>query len=68
VGSEVDVLVRGPAFEPSLSEGHTGGNHPILLPATQAPTPGLYRAVVEHATPHALMGRLAEATELAEVA
>ena len=68
VGREVDVLVRGPAFEPSFSEGHTGGNHPILLPAAQAPTPGLYRAVVEHATPHALMGRLAVPEPLLEVA
>jgi tRNA-2-methylthio-N6-dimethylallyladenosine synthase len=58
VGQEVEALIRGPAYEPSFSEGHTAGNHPILLPAAEAPLPGLYRAVVEHATPHMLFGRV----------
>jgi len=59
VGREIEVLLRGPAYEPSFMEGHTSGNHPILLPTAWAPHPGLYRAVVEHATPHMLFGRVA---------
>ncbi len=60
VGRELEALIRGPAYEPSFVEGHTDGNHPILLPAAEAPGPGLYRARIEHATPHMLFGRVTE--------
>ena len=64
VGRDVQVLLRGPAFEPSFMEGHTAGNHPILVPAAQAPAPGLYLATVEHATPHNLFGGAARAVRV----
>ena len=60
VGRELQALIRGPAYEPSFVEGHTEGNHPILLPASEAPGPGLYRARIEHATPHMLFGKVTE--------
>jgi tRNA-2-methylthio-N6-dimethylallyladenosine synthase len=60
IGREVECLIRGAAYEPSFMEGHTQGNHPVLLPASQAPVAGLYRAVVEHATPHMLFGKVTQ--------
>ncbi len=60
IGRELTALMRGPAFEPSFLEGHTEGNHPILLPINQAPLPGLYRVMIEHATPHMMFGRVTE--------
>ena len=60
VGKEVEVLLRGPAYEPTFMEGHTQAHHPILLPAIEAPMPGLYRARVEHATPHMVFGKVTE--------
>jgi tRNA-2-methylthio-N6-dimethylallyladenosine synthase len=58
VGQEIDCLMRGAAYEPSFMEGHTSGNHPILLPVAEASTPGLYRARIQHATPHMLFGEV----------
>ncbi|NJK45236.1 MAG: hypothetical protein HC933_14015 [Pleurocapsa sp. SU_196_0] len=60
VGREIEVLMRGPAYEPSFTEGHSSAHHPVLLPAAQAPQPGLYRAVVKHGTPHMLYGEVVE--------
>ena len=60
VGQELEVLIRGPAYEPSFMEGHTDGNHPILLPVVEAPAPGLYRTRIEHATPHMVFGKVTE--------
>jgi tRNA-2-methylthio-N6-dimethylallyladenosine synthase len=65
IGREVECLIRGAAYEPSFMEGHTQGNHPVLLPASQAPVAGLYRAVVEHATPHMLFGKVTETIQQA---
>ncbi len=64
IGRELEALLRGPAFEPSFMEGHSSGNHPILVPHSEAPAPGLYRVRIEHVTPHALYGRALEALEL----
>ena len=59
VGTIQEVLLRGDAHDPSFLEGHTRGNHPTLVPkAAGASGPGLYRARIEHATPHMLYGRL----------
>lgn len=59
VGTVQEVLLRGDAHDPSFLEGHTRGNHPTLVPkAAGASGPGLYRARIEHATPHMLYGRL----------
>lgn len=65
IGREVECLIRGAAYEPSFMEGHTEGNHPVLLPTSQATKPGLYRAVVEHATPHMLFGKVTETIQQA---
>jgi tRNA-2-methylthio-N6-dimethylallyladenosine synthase len=66
IGREVECLIRGAAYEPSFMEGHTEGNHPVLLPVSQAPVAGLYRAVVEHATPHMLFGKVTQTIRQAE--
>lgn len=58
LGQTVEVLVRGAAREDHWSEGHDRGNRAVLLPYDQAPTPGLYRAVIRQATPHLLMGEV----------
>ncbi|MDX2008332.1 MAG: tRNA (N6-isopentenyl adenosine(37)-C2)-methylthiotransferase MiaB [Meiothermus sp.] len=59
VGQTMQVLIRGAAGTEGFSEGHTWGNHPIVLPAAQAPTPGLYQALIKQATPHMLFGEVA---------
>lgn len=56
IGREVEVLIKGPAYDDEMMQGHTRGNHPITLPKAYAPKPGLYRARVFHATPHLLLG------------
>ncbi|MBX7221499.1 MAG: tRNA (N6-isopentenyl adenosine(37)-C2)-methylthiotransferase MiaB [Blastocatellia bacterium] len=60
VGREVEVLVKGKASEEGFMQGHTRGNHTIVVPQSLAPKPGLYRATVTHATPHMLYGESAE--------
>lgn len=67
VGQTVEVLVRGAAKDDSFVEGHTRGNHPTLLPAIQAPRPGLYQAVIQQATPHMLIGEVIGAQEPATI-
>ncbi|MBO1437042.1 tRNA (N6-isopentenyl adenosine(37)-C2)-methylthiotransferase MiaB [Meiothermus sp. CFH 77666] len=67
VGQTVEVLVRGAAKDESYVEGHTRGNHPTLLPAVQAPRPGLYQVVVKQATPHMLFGEVVGAQEPATI-
>jgi tRNA-2-methylthio-N6-dimethylallyladenosine synthase len=60
IGRELECLIRGAAYEPSFMEGHTQGNHPILLPVAEAPVPGLYKARIEHATPHMMFGKVTQ--------
>ncbi len=67
VGQIVEVLVRGAAKDESYVEGHTRSNHPTLLPAVQAPHPGLYQVVVKQATPHMLFGEVVGAQEPATI-
>lgn len=67
VGQTVEVLVRGAAKDESYAEGHTPGNHPTLVPAVQAPRPGLYPVLVKQATPHMLFGEVVGAQELATI-
>ena len=67
VGRELEALIRGPAYEPTFVEGHTEGNHPILLPAIEAPGPGLYRTRIEHATPHMLFGKVTETIQTSSI-
>ena len=58
-GSVQEVLLRGDAYSPGHLEGHTRGNHPIVVPkAVGAGSAGLYQARVTATTPHMLYGEL----------
>lgn len=52
IGREVEVLVRGPAAEAGFVQGHTRGNHVVLVNAGLAP--GTHRLRVAQATPNRL--------------
>lgn len=67
VGQTLEVLVRGAAKDDAYAEGHSRGNHPVLVPASQAPRPGLYQVVVKQATPHMLFGEVVGAQEAATI-
>ncbi|ADH63986.1 RNA modification enzyme, MiaB family [Allomeiothermus silvanus DSM 9946] len=67
VGRTLEVLVRGAAKDDSYAEGHSRGNHPVLVLASQAPRPGLYQVVVKQATPHMLLGEVVGAEEPATI-
>jgi tRNA-2-methylthio-N6-dimethylallyladenosine synthase len=67
VGRRLEVLVRGTAKDDSYAEGHSRGNHPVLVPASQAPRPGLYQVEVKQATPHMLFGEVVGAEEPATI-
>lgn len=57
-GRDVEVLLRGDAFDASHLEGHTRGNHPILVPKVDGYTSsGIYTVRVEHTTPHTFFGK-----------
>ncbi|MER3444626.1 MAG: tRNA (N6-isopentenyl adenosine(37)-C2)-methylthiotransferase MiaB, partial [Meiothermus sp.] len=43
------------------------GNHPVLIPAAQAPRPGLYEVEVKQATPHMLFGEVVGSQEAATI-
>ncbi|AFZ66010.1 tRNA (N6-isopentenyl adenosine(37)-C2)-methylthiotransferase MiaB [Deinococcus peraridilitoris] len=59
VGRHVEVLLRGDAYDANFLEGHTRGNHPIVVPkAVGATGAGIYTARIEHATPHTMYGKL----------
>ena len=60
VGRSVEVLVRGVAKDDAWVEGHDQSNHPVLLEREGVSGPGLYRATIEQATPHLLLGRANE--------
>ncbi|MER3554660.1 MAG: tRNA (N6-isopentenyl adenosine(37)-C2)-methylthiotransferase MiaB [Meiothermus sp.] len=67
LGKTVEVLVRGVAKDEGYAEGHSRGNHPVLVPASQAPRPGLYQVEIKQATPHMLFGEVAGAVEAATI-
>jgi len=52
IGREVEVLVKGPAAERGFVQGHTSGNHVVLVNADLAP--GIHRLRVAQATPNRL--------------
>jgi tRNA-2-methylthio-N6-dimethylallyladenosine synthase len=52
VGTEVEVLVKGPAEEEGFVQGHTRGNH-VAMVRGELPT-GIHRVSVVHATPNRL--------------
>ncbi len=57
-GKTLEVLIRGAGRDEQYAEGHSRGNHPVLVPAAQAPTPGIYQVVIKQTTPHMLMGEV----------
>lgn len=58
-GTVQEVLLRGDAYSAGHLEGHTRGNHPIVVPrAIGAGGAGLYRARVTATTPHMFYGEL----------
>ncbi|MBB6097928.1 tRNA-2-methylthio-N6-dimethylallyladenosine synthase [Deinobacterium chartae] len=62
VGRDLEVLLRGDAHDPAFLEGHSRGNHPVVVPkAGGIDRPGIYTVRVEHATPHMLYGKLLDA-------
>lgn len=63
VGRTVEVLIKGPAHETDLMQGHTRGNHTVVVPRATAPKPGLYTVRIAHATPHMLYAEGAAAPE-----
>ncbi|ULH16059.1 tRNA (N6-isopentenyl adenosine(37)-C2)-methylthiotransferase MiaB [Deinococcus sp. KNUC1210] len=57
VGSIQEVLLRGNAHAEGFLEGHSRGNHPVVVPkALGAETAGIYPVRIGHATPHMLYG------------
>lgn len=60
IGREVEVLVKGDAFhEEEFVQGHTRGNHVMMVSRQLASQPGIYRVQVTHATPHRLYAEAA---------
>lgn len=53
-GREVQVLVKDIAAEGDYVAGHSDQNHTVLLPRSQVSAIGLYKATVQHSTPHTL--------------
>ncbi len=59
VGTVQNVLLRGDAHEAGFLEGHSRGNHPVVVPkALGADTAGIYSVKIAHATPHMLYGQI----------
>jgi tRNA-2-methylthio-N6-dimethylallyladenosine synthase len=56
VGREVEVLINGAAEEENFAQGHTRGNHVVMVEGN--PAPGIHKAMVIHATPNRLYCRL----------
>lgn len=52
VGRQVEVLIKGSAEEEGFAQGHTRGNHVTIIEGNLRP--GIYSAVVDHATPNRL--------------
>ncbi|GAA4021512.1 tRNA (N6-isopentenyl adenosine(37)-C2)-methylthiotransferase MiaB [Deinococcus rubellus] len=58
-GTVQEVLLRGDAYSAGHLEGHTRGNHPVVVPkAHGAESAGLYRARITATTPHMFYGEL----------
>ncbi|HWX42454.1 MAG TPA: tRNA (N6-isopentenyl adenosine(37)-C2)-methylthiotransferase MiaB [Blastocatellia bacterium] len=57
IGREIEVLVAGPAEEEGYVQGHSRGNHVVMVHGDLAP--GIHRVVIDHATPNRLYGRAA---------
>jgi tRNA-2-methylthio-N6-dimethylallyladenosine synthase len=55
VGDELEVMIRGRAEEEGFVQGHTRGNHVVMVQADLHP--GIHRVEVVHATPNRLYCR-----------
>ena len=62
VGREVEVLIKGRAEEQGFVQGHTRGNHVVVVQGDLRP--GIHRVLVAHATPHQLYCRVGADGEL----
>jgi tRNA-2-methylthio-N6-dimethylallyladenosine synthase len=60
VGREVEVLIRGAAQGEGFVQGHTRGNHVVMIEGDLAP--GIHPVLVTHATPNRLYCRPSGAT------
>ena len=59
IGTVQNVLLRGDAHEAGFLEGHSRGNHPVVVPqAIGADRAGIYSVKIAHATPHMLYGQI----------
>src|SRR5690606_6084348 len=59
VGRDLRVLVKEVGREDAYVGGHSDQNHTVLVPREQVLGMGLKQVRIEHATPHALYGRVA---------
>jgi tRNA-2-methylthio-N6-dimethylallyladenosine synthase len=65
VGREVEVLIKGATDETGYAQGHTRGNHVVIVPGTLAP--GIHRVTVTHATPNRLYCTADVSDQMADV-
>lgn len=61
VGRELRVLVKELGRDGAHAVGHSDQHHTVLVPATQVRRMGLHAVRIDHATPHALYGTVADA-------
>jgi tRNA-2-methylthio-N6-dimethylallyladenosine synthase len=59
IGRELRVLVKDAAQDGAYVFGHSDQNHTVLIPREQVQRMGLYRTVIDTATPHTLYGHVA---------
>jgi tRNA-2-methylthio-N6-dimethylallyladenosine synthase len=55
VGREVEVLIKGASADDGFAQGHTRGNHVVMMEGNLEP--GIHQALVIHATPNRLYCR-----------
>jgi tRNA-2-methylthio-N6-dimethylallyladenosine synthase len=55
VGREVEVLIKGASGDDGFAQGHTRGNHVVMMEGNLEP--GIHQAFVIHATPNRLYCR-----------
>jgi len=62
VGRDVEVLLRGDAFNPDFLEGHTRGQHATIVPKVPGmDKAGIYTVRVEQVTPHQFNAKFLDA-------
>jgi len=62
IGREVEVLLRGDAFNPDFLEGHTRGQHATIVPKVPGfDRAGIYTVRVEQVTPHQFNAKFLDA-------